>query len=616
MKKLLALSILACSLAAYSCANEVDPKDMQRYQTCVFNNKPYQCLNSQHCCEGVCVTPSERNCSACKAQCGEYEACELANPDTAELTQRYIYECHCGKQGICSGTCCNDECKDTDHDSANCGACGKTCGKNMMCSSGECVPNCPTPTTACTTNNSIECVNFNNDPANCGECGVKCPDPSDTNLNIKDSYCGNQKCEIVCEDGYINDNGLIKDGCETSIKKCNNGELDPGEICDGGEFIEDVCAKVIGSGSKPVSASPSSLRCKADCSGLEDGSCTNVNVDVSKCGNGFLDTGEICDYNHIDTNYKECSELLNAPAAIGTAPCTKECKYDDSKCVYCGDGKVNGDETCDGNTFKNGVSKCAEYDASKYISGNLVCRSCQISTDNCVEKCTEGQMHCGSNANSIDTCKNGTFVNTPCPNDKSLCLAGDTPQCVQCLKDADCVPPSTQTCQDNVCKPIASTKTYTDDFKWITESNQTTYDVEIGTKKYDDYIITVKARPELGGLNSGKCSINGKKGIVLRDASERDASEIKISALKNGVGTVDVEYKLYDPNTEVELVCNDDPAIAQKALGDKTKCEETSTSKLTFNVNSKTCAQFTLQPKKSGSHNRIVFYSLSWTSAQ
>lgn len=611
MKKLLALSILACTLAAYSCANEVDLKDMQRYQTCVFNNKTYQCLNSQHCCEGVCVTPSERNCSACKAMCGEYEACELANPDTAELTQRYIYECHCGKQGICSGTCCNDECKDTDHDSANCGACGKTCGKNMMCSSGECVPNCPTPTTACTTNNSIECVNFNNDPANCGECGVKCPDPSDANLNIKDSYCGNQKCEIVCEDGYINDNGLIKDGCETSIKKCNNGKLDPGEICDGGEFIEDVCAKVIGSGSKPVSASPSSLRCKADCSGLEDGSCTNVNVDISKCGNGFLDTGEICDYNHIDTNYKECSELLNAPAAIGTAPCTKECKYDDSKCVYCGDGKVNGDETCDGNAFKNGVSKCAEYDASKYVSGNLVCRSCQISTENCVEKCTEGKASCGSDAKSIDTCKNGTFVNTPCQNDKSLCLSGDTPQCVQCLKDADCVPPSTQTCQDNVCKPIASTKTYTDDFKWITESNQTTYDVEIGTKKYDDYIITVKARPELGGLNSGKCSINGKKGIVLRDASE-----IKISALKNGVGTVDVEYKLYDANTEVALVCNDDPEIAQKALGDKTKCEEASTSKLTFNVNSKSCTQFTLKPKKSGSNNRIVFYNLSWTSAQ
>ena len=148
-------------------------------------------------------------------------------------------------------------------------------------------------------------------------------------------------------------------------------------------------------------------------------------------------------------------------------------------------------------------------------------------------------------------------------------------------------------------------------FKWITESNQKTYDVEIGTKKYDDYIITVKARPELGGLNSGKCSINGKRGIVLKETSE-----IKISALKNGVGTVDVEYKLYDPNTEVELVCNDDPAIAQKALGDKTKCEETSTSKLTFNVNSKTCAQFTLKPKKSGSNNRIVFYSLSWTSAQ
>ena len=199
----------------------------------------------------------------------------------------------------------------------------------MMCSSGECVPNCPTPTTACTTNNSIECVNFNNDPANCGECGVKCPDPSDTNLNIKDSYCGNQKCEIVCEDGYINDNGLIKDGCETSIKKCNNGELDPGEICDGSNFVPNACIVAFGSGAQQISQD--SLKCKDDCSGLADDSCSKIDPDSGNCGNGNLDPGEICDYNHTGTNYKECSVLLNAPAAIGTAHCTKECKNDDSK---------------------------------------------------------------------------------------------------------------------------------------------------------------------------------------------------------------------------------------------------------------------------------------------
>ena len=611
MKKLLALSILACSLAAYSCANEVDPKDMQRYQTCVFNNKPYQCLNSQHCCEGVCVTPSERNCSACKAQCGEYEACELANPDTAELTQRYIYECHCGKQGICSGTCCNDECKDTDHDSANCGACGKTCGKNMMCSSGECVPNCPTPTTACTTNNSIECVNFNNDPANCGECGVKCPDPSDTNLNIKDSYCGNQKCEIVCEDGYINDNGLIKDGCETSIKKCNNGELDPGEICDGGEFIEDVCAKVIGSGSKPVSTSPTSLRCKADCSGLEDGSCTNVNVDVSKCGNGFLDTGEICDYNHTGTNYKECSVLLNAPAAIGTAHCTKECKYDDSKCVYCGDGKVNGDETCDGNAFKNGVSKCAEYDASKFVSGNLVCRSCQISTENCVEKCIEGKASCGSDAKSIDTCKNGTFVNTPCQKDKSKCLDGETPQCVECLTDADCNN-AQMTCKENACKQKASTQLYTDDFMWIKNSNTSNYTTNVGSKTYPDYSISVTARTDLS-LNAN-CEAKDKngnplKGIILNTTK----SKVEVSNIKGGLGKVYFDYKNYDESVNVKVTCvNDNSSKSVTYSGSKTCADAlTSSEKTPIVINHSSCTVFKLTADK-----RIVLYNLSWTPAQ
>ena len=628
MKKLLALSILACTLAAYSCANEVDLKDMQRYQTCVFNNKTYQCLNSQHCCEGVCVTPSERNCSTCGAKCSEFESCDRVSPITdtiinsssapdADTTddisenQDFHYACLCDGK-TCSKTCCSGSCVDVKTDSANCGKCGNSCGKNMICSDGTCQSNCPTPMIACTVGDNTTCLDVNHDPDNCGECGVKCPDRNDQTLHIRDSYCSNKKCEIVCEDGYINDNGLLSDGCETSIKKCNNGKLDPGEICDGSNFVPNACIVAFGSGAQQISQD--SLKCKDDCSGLADGSCSKIDPDSGNCGNGNLDPGEICDYNHINTSHKECSELLNAPAAIGTAPCTKECKYDASRCVYCGDGIITGSETCDGNAFKNGVSKCAEYDASKYVSGNLVCRSCQISTENCVEKCTEGKASCGSDAESIDTCQNGEFVNTPCPKDKSKCLDGETPQCVECLTDADCNN-AQMTCKENACKQKASTQLYTDDFMWIKNSNTSNYTTNVGSKTYPDYSISVTARTDLS-LNAN-CEAKDKngnplKGIIL-NTTKSDTSKVEVSNIKGGLGKVYFDYKNYDESVNVKVTCvNDSSSKSVTYSGSKTCADAlTSSEKTPIVINHSSCTAFTLTADK-----RIVLYNLSWTPAQ
>ena len=522
MKKLLALSILACSLAAYSCANEVDPKDMQRYQTCVFNNKTYQCLNSQHCCEGVCVTPSERNCSTCGAKCSEFESCDRVSPITdtiinsssapdADTTddisenQDFHYACLCDGK-TCSKTCCSGSCVDVKTDSANCGKCGNSCGKNMICSDGTCQSNCPTPMIACTVGDNTTCLDVNHDPDNCGECGVKCPDRNDQTLHIRDSYCSNKKCEIVCEDGYINDNGLLSDGCETSIKKCNNGKLDPGEICDGSDFVPNACIVAFGSGAQQISQD--SLKCKDDCSGLADGSCSKIDV----------------------------------------------------------------------------------------------------------EKCTEGKASCGSDAESIDTCQNGKFVNTPCPKDKSKCLDGETPQCVECLTDADCNN-AQMTCKENACKQKASTQLYTDDFMWIKNSNTSNYTTNVGSKTYPDYSISVTARTDLS-LNAN-CEAKDKngnplKGIIL-NTTKSDTSKVEVSNIKGGLGKVYFDYKNYDESVNVKVTCvNDNSSKSVTYSGSKTCADAlTSSEKTPIVINHSSCTAFTLTADK-----RIVLYNLSWTPAQ
>lgn len=607
MKKPFVFMLFACVACAYSCADNVDKKTSQRYQTCIHNNVTYQCLNSQLCCDGVCVDQTERNCGACATRCAEFESCKLINADIAEISQKYSYACLCGGTTECPGSCCNNECKDLQNDRSHCGTCGNACGKNMVCSNGKCVSYCPTPTLACANGDGVECVDINNDPNNCGECDNECPSRSNSNLHINDSYCSNKRCEIICEDDYINDNGHISDGCETPLNKCGNDTLDPGELCDGDKFVNNICEITNGKDSVPLPT----LRCKDDCSGLEEGSCSVVDTDGSKCGNGKVDPGENCDYADDSSKTQSCASQF--PGASGQVTCTNECKYDFSQCVSCGDNKITGDETCDGVTFKDGVTTCAAYAPSKYVSGDLSCRSCQISTDNCVEKCVEGTIQCGKDKKSIDSCNNGTMQNVPCPSTKAYCRDGETPECVECIRDADCGDLN-KICKDNVCE--GKSKTYTDDFSWVADNSRKSSYVEPYEETRNGYKISMQARTEYSSITD--CTPNNpKSGVVLKGKA---GSFILVSPDSGNLKSLNIDYKLHDKEVTLSLYCNPTQnadtsgnySIDQKLTSETGLCKD-EVKTTNFEVNSKDCKSFKIVPTDGTSDQRIAIQKMTWT---
>jgi alpha-tubulin suppressor-like RCC1 family protein len=84
-----------------------------------------------------------------------------------------------GKKGAAptGESCCAGACIDTSSDPNNCGSCGYVCppttdpnASGVICSGGQCQPNCNGVYSACGT----QCVDLSSDPNNCGGCGNTC----------------------------------------------------------------------------------------------------------------------------------------------------------------------------------------------------------------------------------------------------------------------------------------------------------------------------------------------------------------------------------------------------------------------------------------------------------
>ena len=130
---------------------------------------PLECPDGQTACGGECVDvqTDTANCGACGVSCGG--ACENGT---------------CVDQPACPDgqTDCGGFCTDTTSDLNNCGGCGTACPPNAICSDGTCFgggdppPVDPAPV-ACT-GNLVDCggvcVDFQTDPFNCGGCGNFC----------------------------------------------------------------------------------------------------------------------------------------------------------------------------------------------------------------------------------------------------------------------------------------------------------------------------------------------------------------------------------------------------------------------------------------------------------
>jgi hypothetical protein len=126
------------------------------------------------------------------------------------------------------------------------------------------------------------------------------------------------------------------------------------------------------------------------------------------CGNGVLEAPtEQCDgseyfggFSSPTTTALNCNAFgADPPWAIGyNVGCTADCQYDLSVCkpVACGDGKIDGNEQCDGQNLGS-ITTCTQYtDGGVFTGGQLKCGSgCTFDTSGCTSLCGNGVIDVG-----------------------------------------------------------------------------------------------------------------------------------------------------------------------------------------------------------------------------
>ncbi len=160
-----------------------------------------------------------------------------------------------GGQGDAGASCpsgteaCGGGCVDTDHDRANCGACGTACATGEACIDGACDIVCPASQTEC----GGACADLTSDRRHCGGCGDACADGE---------ICVDAECEVSCPSGQTVCGGACVD---TSSSPAHCGACDSpcaaGQVC-----MDGTCASTCGALTECSSA------------------CVDTSVDPAHCG--------------------------------------------------------------------------------------------------------------------------------------------------------------------------------------------------------------------------------------------------------------------------------------------------------------------------------------------
>ena len=242
----------------------------------------------------------------------------------------------------------------------------------------KCTQKCELDTTGCTEKakcgNTVIDKGESCDGTNLGPLNGKCADYKPNLFTGGDIACGS------CQ--------LDTSKCKGTVGTCGDSILNIGESCDGSTFgLIDSCTDY-------VDFAGGTLKCTSGCK-LDTSGCT----EKAKCGNGIVDKSESCDTNNLGIVGNKCIDY-SLSFSSGTISCTSECILDTSNCVKaptCGNSKIDSGELCDGTKFLNITDlKCSTY-SSSFISGNLKCTGCQISTVDCElntpPECGDGKIN-------------------------------------------------------------------------------------------------------------------------------------------------------------------------------------------------------------------------------
>jgi cysteine-rich repeat protein len=186
--------------------------------------------------------------------------------------------------------------------------------------------------------------------------------------------------------GTAGSGGAGKGGSGGAVVGCGDGAKGENEQCDGADLGGQSCESTLGEGYKGT------LGCKSNCQ-FDFTGCAKNPV----CGDGAINVaGEECDDS--DFAGKTCKNILNNQAASGTLSCTSACKIDASGCQlgpFCGDGKKDDAEACDGDDLGN-KPDCATVTGDPNKGGILKCKAdCTFDTAGCVDNptCGDGKVN-------------------------------------------------------------------------------------------------------------------------------------------------------------------------------------------------------------------------------
>jgi cysteine-rich repeat protein len=279
-----------------------------------------------------------RTCSGFGGTCGDNlvspgESCDLgerngAYCDTAgscsDLSATCGADCHsrapyCGDNTVQSPEQCDGSPAETTTASvcSSGPSAGNTCTTNADCPSGVCGGT--SETNSCVGVGAGLCAGGSNDGENC-----TCSTATIGSTCASDSCGGGGSCVIyrtqrtrTCNNAGITPSA---DQCRWNawstcqpVGQCGDGVVDPGEQCDDGDRDNND-------------------------------SCTN-SCKINVCGDGALNTGvEECDYG----TARNGSACTTADYGSTCVACTAQCRMTASSGGYCGDGRRNGSEQCDG----------------------------------------------------------------------------------------------------------------------------------------------------------------------------------------------------------------------------------------------------------------------------
>lgn len=338
----LAIDALNCGMCGQSCTSA--PANASA--SCVASDCAWQCTGLWRDCNGLEADGCEvdgrddvNNCGNCGNVC---PARVFGDPTcTAGGCDVICVTAHGNCDGDPTNGCEIDLTSSPDH----CNACGNACpgraNSTRACAAPDCGFTCTEPYRDCNSVDGDGCeTNRLTDPANCGTCGMTCP-----SRDFAAAACTDGDCDITCQSGRGDCNGVITDGCEidtnTDVSHCGGCNspcpTPPGTMatCTAGS-----CGTVC-------------LADRADCNGIASDGCeANLLTDPDHCG-GCGNTcpsrdhatrtctapacGYSCSYPYLDCN------------GIASDGCEVNKTNDDDHCGACND-PCNGARICCSNS--------------------------------------------------------------------------------------------------------------------------------------------------------------------------------------------------------------------------------------------------------------------------